>query len=171
MWLAVKPQKDASLCERWSKHGSVCSSARIHPPHSLSVTHLRLWSDSSAWSCGCTVKWWTATARPPWNSRIFPPLWHSSRPPGWWSPQTSAAGWERTLCPTFPAWLTGEVGGKNAHRKTPRRTWKRRLSAFLLWGGGGWDWVESATWSACKMLLQMGGRQTEWGRELFDGAM
>ena len=77
---------------------------RITAHLSINTADLRLWSDSSAWSCGCTVKWWTATARLPWNSPSFPPLWRSSRRSGGQSPGASAAGREGTRYPSFPPW-------------------------------------------------------------------
>jgi len=46
------------------------------------MKHSRLWSDSSVWSYGCTGRWLTAIARLPWNSRLFLPLSHFSRPAG-----------------------------------------------------------------------------------------
>ena len=77
---------------------------RITAHLSINTADLRLWSDSSAWSCGCTVKWWTATARLPWNSPSFLPLWRSSRRSGRQSPGASTAGREGTRYPSFPPW-------------------------------------------------------------------
>lgn len=165
MCLAVKPQKEPSLCERRSKHGSVSPSA--HPHRILSQSTLtslkrfqclilRLYCEMVDSHCSSSMKFPDFSA----SRTLFTSACKVD-------PANISSGTRRHTISDIST-MFNRTGGKTHTQGTSSHEATPSVGSPLLEGGGCWGWMESATWFACKMLLQMGGRQTEWVRELFD---